>query len=109
MDLTEWDENGSGGGGGHIASTPHRQRGEPRGPAGHERSVGSGGGQPDLYAYRNGNSSRDEIEEHNDRRRAEIKRAENRFSDSASVISNTVLNHLHSIHRRPVNRVSLHL
>lgn len=86
MDLTEWEENGQPGA--KEYSTPRR-----------------GGERGDLYAYRNGNSSREELDDHYDRRRAEVKRAENRFSDSASVISNTVLNHLHSIHRRPVSRV----
>lgn len=57
-----------------------------------------------MYAYRNGNSSREELDEQAERR--QVKRAENRITDSTSVISNTVLNHLHGIHRRPVNRVS---
>lgn len=87
MDLTEWEENSQAGA--KEYSTPRR-----------------GQDRPDLYAYRNGNSSREELDDSYDRRRAEVKRAENRFNDTASVISNTVLNHLHSIHRRPVNRNS---
>lgn len=59
-----------------------------------------------MYAYRNGNTSREELDDQVERRRAEFKRAEGKFNDSANVISNTVLNHLHQIHRRPVNRVS---
>uniref|UniRef100_A0A336LY19 CSON010103 protein n=1 Tax=Culicoides sonorensis TaxID=179676 RepID=A0A336LY19_CULSO len=91
-DLTEWNEeanssHGPNGSRGSDYSTPRREK-------------------PDMYAYRNGNSSREELDEQAERRRSEVKRTENRIADSTSVISNTVLNHLHGIHRRPVNRNS---
>lgn len=90
-DLTEWEDGNQGRGGEYAQSTP-RQRGD----------------RPDMNAYRNGNNSKEELEDQDDRRRrSEFKRAEGRFNDSATVISNTVLNHLHQIHRRPVNRVSI--
>ncbi|XP_063701043.1 hybrid signal transduction histidine kinase A isoform X2 [Culicoides brevitarsis] len=87
-DLTEWNEDG--GGNGPITNSTPRRSTE----------------KPDMYAYRNGNSSREELDEQTERRRNEVKRAENRITDSTSVISNTVLNHLHGIHRRPMGRNS---
>lgn len=35
------------------------------------------------------------------------RRSDGRFSDTASVVSNAVLNHYASYHRRPVNRVCI--
>lgn len=38
-----------------------------------------------------------------------FRRSDGRFSDTASVVSNAVLNHYASYHRRPVNRVRIEL
>ncbi|XP_055688702.1 protein tilB isoform X5 [Lutzomyia longipalpis] len=86
MDLTEWDEHQ------HQGGHPGRRNG--------------GGGEPprDSYAYRNGNANREDWDENVENRRRESRRSEGRFNDSASVVSNAVLNHYASYHRRPVNR-----
>uniref|UniRef100_A0A8W7P3V0 Uncharacterized protein n=1 Tax=Anopheles coluzzii TaxID=1518534 RepID=A0A8W7P3V0_ANOCL len=52
-----------------------------------------------------GPESRDEWEDV-DRRRNENRRSDSRFNDSASVISNALLNHFAGVHRRPVSRNS---
>uniref|UniRef100_A0A1L8DV96 Putative activating signal cointegrator 1 complex subunit 2 protein isoform x6 n=1 Tax=Nyssomyia neivai TaxID=330878 RepID=A0A1L8DV96_9DIPT len=85
VDLTEWDE--------HQQQSGHPVR-------------RNGGGEPprDPYAYRNGNSNREDWDENVENRRRESRRSEGRFNDSASVVSNAVLNHYASYHRRPVNR-----
>uniref|UniRef100_A0A1L8DV85 Putative activating signal cointegrator 1 complex subunit 2 protein isoform x6 n=1 Tax=Nyssomyia neivai TaxID=330878 RepID=A0A1L8DV85_9DIPT len=85
VDLTEWDE--------HQQQSGHPVR-------------RNGGGEPprDSYAYRNGNSNREDWDENVENRRRESRRSEGRFNDSASVVSNAVLNHYASYHRRPVNR-----
>ncbi|XP_058466192.1 uncharacterized protein LOC131439320 isoform X4 [Malaya genurostris] len=115
LDLTEWDEssqnphhmnNNNGHSSSHVNNYHHQQHHA----AGHQnrRSIG-GNSERDLYQYRNGNSkgpdSRDEWEEV-DRRRNENRRSDSKFNDSASVISNAVLNHFAGVHRRPVNRSS---
>lgn len=82
-DLTEWDEQ-------HQYNGHNQQR----------RSAGE-----DRYAYRNGNCPR-EREEWEDGDRPRNRRNEGRFSDTASVVSNAVLNHYAGYHRRPVNRNS---
>lgn len=52
----------------------------------------------DLFQYRNGNASREDLGD-------EIVRRDTRRDNS--VINNAVLNHLAGLHRRPVNRVRL--
>uniref|UniRef100_A0A1Q3G3Z7 Putative activating signal cointegrator 1 complex subunit 2 protein isoform x6 n=1 Tax=Culex tarsalis TaxID=7177 RepID=A0A1Q3G3Z7_CULTA len=131
LDLTEWEEGGGGGGGGggghtqqhhmnnnnghsssHINQFQHQQsHPQTHGQSNHpqnRRSIGANS-ERDLYQYRNGNGkgpdSRDEWEDV-DRRRNENRRSDSRFNDSASVISNAVLNHFAGVHRRPVNRNS---
>ncbi|XP_038116582.1 uncharacterized protein LOC6052234 isoform X5 [Culex quinquefasciatus] len=133
LDLTEWEEGGGGGGGGHTQQQQHHMnnnnghssshinqfnqhpqsnpQSQQYGNSGHpqnRRSIGANS-ERDLYQYRNGNGkgpdSRDEWEDV-DRRRNENRRSDSRFNDSASVISNAVLNHFAGVHRRPVNRNS---
>ncbi|EDS27071.1 leucine rich repeat protein [Culex quinquefasciatus] len=133
LDLTEWEEGGGGGGGGHTQQQQHHMnnnnghssshinqfnqhpqsnpQSQQYGNSGHpqnRRSIGANS-ERDLYQYRNGNGkgpdSRDEWEDV-DRRRNETRRSDSRFNDSASVISNAVLNHFAGVHRRPVNRNS---
>lgn len=87
--MTEWNEETNS----QVNNSSAREYSTPR----RER--------PDMQTYRNGNASREEFDEQTEKRRNEIRRTENRIADSTSVISNTVLNHLHGIHRRPVNRV----
>uniref|UniRef100_A0AAG5DE15 U2A'/phosphoprotein 32 family A C-terminal domain-containing protein n=1 Tax=Anopheles atroparvus TaxID=41427 RepID=A0AAG5DE15_ANOAO len=122
MDLTEWDEsstaahNNNNGGQHSTNSHPHPQQQ----PAQHGQSnyqqnrrsiAGSTVNERELYQYRNGNGngkgpdSRDEWEDV-DRRRNENRRSDSRFNDSASVISNALLNHFAGVHRRPVSRNS---
>ncbi|XP_059613719.1 uncharacterized protein F09G8.5 isoform X3 [Phlebotomus argentipes] len=86
MDLTEWDEQ---------QQQQHHQAPHPN------RRNGGGDAQRD-YAYRNGNTNQ-EWDDNAEMRRRE-RRSEGRFNDSASVVSNAVLNHYASYHRRPVNR-----
>ncbi|XP_055707764.1 uncharacterized protein F09G8.5 isoform X2 [Phlebotomus papatasi] len=87
MDLTEWDEH----------QQQHHQGGHPG------RRNGGTEAPRDPYAYRNGNANREEWDDNVEVRRRE-RRSEGRFNDSASVVSNAVLNHYASYHRRPVNR-----
>ncbi|CAO1370305.1 unnamed protein product [Diamesa serratosioi] len=116
QDLTEWDENQSQQNGnhpqnGHNGTREYQQS--------QRRSMISNGGSQEryngngetrergeLYQYRNGNVSREDFGEEVDRRRETVRRAEGRFNDNNSVISNAVLNHLAGLHRRPVNRSS---
>uniref|UniRef100_A0A0K8TKZ9 Uncharacterized protein n=1 Tax=Tabanus bromius TaxID=304241 RepID=A0A0K8TKZ9_TABBR len=93
-DLTEWDEH------------PHSQYN-----GGHQQYRRSAGTERDMANerhYRNGNCprERDEWEDERPRRGGGDRRTDGRFSDSASVVSNAVLNHFASYHRRPVNRSS---
>ncbi|XP_055614619.1 ras guanine nucleotide exchange factor P-like isoform X2 [Uranotaenia lowii] len=123
LDLTEWDEsnpnqhhlnNNNGHSSNHINSYQQQQQQSSQQPQQYNnhpqnrRSIGANS-ERDLYQYRNGNGkgpdSRDEWEDV-DRRRSEHRRSDSRFNDSASVISNAVLNHFAGVHRRPVNRVS---
>lgn len=94
-DLTEWDENNHHHGREHQAPPPHRRSGH-----GHEREF------PPQYPYRNGSREKEEWDEGEQRGRRDSRR-DGRFSDTASVMSNAVLNHYAGIHRRPVNRVSV--
>ncbi|XP_052862485.1 putative uncharacterized protein DDB_G0272516 isoform X2 [Anopheles cruzii] len=124
MDLTEWDEssptsnhqNNNNNNGGQNSGSQHGQQ-QQQGPHGqshyqqNRRSIaGSTVNERELYQYRNGNGngkgpdSRDEWEDV-DRRRNENRRSDSRFNDSASVISNALLNHFAGVHRRPVSRV----
>lgn len=125
LDLTEWEDGGGGhtqqhqmnNNNGHSSnhinqyqhqqSHPQQQYGQSNNPQ-NRRSIGANS-ERDLYQYRNGNGkgpdSRDEWEDV-DRRRNENRRSDSRFNDSASVISNAVLNHIAGVHRRPVNRNS---
>lgn len=125
LDLTEWEEGGGGhnqqhhmnNNNGHSSShinqqqqqqQPHQQQQQQSTHPANRRSIGANS-ERDLYQYRNGNGkgpeSRDEWEDV-DRRRNENRRSDSRFNDSASVISNAVLNHFAGVHRRPVNRNS---
>ncbi|XP_052862483.1 nuclear transcription factor Y subunit beta isoform X1 [Anopheles cruzii] len=125
MDLTEWDEssptsnhqNNNNNNGGQNSGSQHGQQ-QQQGPHGqshyqqNRRSIaGSTVNERELYQYRNGNGngkgpdSRDEWEDV-DRRRNENRRSDSRFNDSASVISNALLNHFAGVHRRPVSRNS---
>ncbi|XP_055322446.1 uncharacterized protein F09G8.5 isoform X2 [Sitodiplosis mosellana] len=82
-DLTEWDEPNH--------STPQQRR---------------SGGQTERdaqYPYRNGSREKEEWDENE---RGRPRRSDGRFSDTASVVSNAVINHYASYHRRPVNRSS---
>lgn len=92
----------------HPQSNPQSQQYGNSGHPQNRRSIGANS-ERDLYQYRNGNGkgpdSRDEWEDV-DRRRNENRRSDSRFNDSASVISNAVLNHFAGVHRRPVNRNS---
>ncbi|XP_058826617.1 GATA zinc finger domain-containing protein 16 isoform X2 [Topomyia yanbarensis] len=115
LDLTEWDESSQNphhmnNNNGHSSNNVNNYHHQPHHAVGHQnrRSIG-GNSERDLYQYRNGNGkgpdSRDEWEEV-DRRRNENRRPDSKFNDSASVISNAVLNHFAGVHRRPVNRNS---
>lgn len=96
MDLTEWDENGSPHNGnhqnGHSQHATRRSNGCSQDRYPEERR--------DLYQYRNGNVSREDLGDDMHDRRREGRR-------DNSVISNAVLNHLAGLHRRPVNRVRI--
>ncbi|XP_053672585.1 probable serine/threonine-protein kinase tsuA [Anopheles nili] len=120
MDLTEWDETSPGGhqnnnnNGGQNSSNNHQQQqGQQHGQSHYQQNrrsiAGSTVNERELYQYRNGNGkgpdSRDEWEDV-DRRRNENRRSDSRFNDSASVISNALLNHFAGVHRRPVSRNS---
>uniref|UniRef100_A0A182QSY2 U2A'/phosphoprotein 32 family A C-terminal domain-containing protein n=1 Tax=Anopheles farauti TaxID=69004 RepID=A0A182QSY2_9DIPT len=123
MDLTEWDEsqgghhqNNNNNGGQHSSNSHHSQQQQQQQQHGqsnyqqNRRSIaGSTVNERELYQYRNGNGkgpeSRDEWEDV-DRRRNENRRSDSRFNDSASVISNALLNHFAGVHRRPVSRNS---
>lgn len=83
-DLTEWDETN------HSTRDPQQRRSGPT-----ERDA--------HYPYRNGSR---EKEDWDDNERGRPRRPDGRFSDTASVVSNAVLNHYASYHRRPVNRSS---
>ncbi|XP_055623986.1 putative uncharacterized protein DDB_G0279653 isoform X2 [Toxorhynchites rutilus septentrionalis] len=121
LDLTEWDDsnqnpqhlnnNNNGHSSNHINNYQPHQNPPQHNQASYQqnrRSIG-GNSERDLYQYRNsngkGHDSRDEWEDV-DRRRNENRRSDSRFNDSASVISNAVLNHFAGVHRRPVNRNS---
>ncbi|XP_055382175.1 uncharacterized protein LOC129612541 isoform X5 [Condylostylus longicornis] len=82
-DLTEWDE--------HQHQTQNG-RGDMPGRRVGERDE----------RYRNGNARHDDWEDRDERSR----RGHGRYSDTASVVSNAVLNHYAGYHRRPVNRSS---
>lgn len=105
MDLTEWaEENGHGGRDSHQNTINNNLNNNNNGN--NRRSNGGGGGDRDVpgsYQYRNG--TREEWDD-SERRRETPKRGDGRFSDTASVVSNAVLNHYASYHRRPVNRNS---
>lgn len=118
LDLTEWDDgyqnphqinNNNGHSSNHINYQQQQQQQftQPNYQQ-NRRSIG-GNSERELYQYRNGNAkaaeTRDEWEDV-DRRRNENRRSDSRFNDSASVISNAVLNHFAGVHRRPVNRNS---
>ncbi|XP_061502491.1 protein kinase 4 isoform X3 [Anopheles gambiae] len=127
MDLTEWDEsssaahhqNNNNNGGQNSSNSHHQQQQQQQQQQQHHgqsnyqqnrRSIaGSTVNERELYQYRNGNGkgpeSRDEWEDV-DRRRNENRRSDSRFNDSASVISNALLNHFAGVHRRPVSRNS---
>lgn len=83
-DLTEWDEPN------HNTRDPQQRRSGPT-----ERET--------HYPYRNGSREKEEWDENE---RARPRRPDGRMSDTASVVSNAVLNHYASYHRRPVNRSS---
>ncbi|XP_031620335.1 cilia- and flagella-associated protein 410 isoform X2 [Contarinia nasturtii] len=83
-DLTEWDEPNH--------STPQQRR-----------SGGPNVERDANYPYRNGSREKEEWDENE---RGRPRRQDGRFSDTASVVSNAVLNHYASYHRRPVNRSS---
>lgn len=100
MDLTEWSEENNTHGNHHHHHTHHQNNNNGRrnggGPAAGDREVPG--------SYRNG--SREEYEDVERRRGDPKQRGDGgRFSDTASVVSNAVLNHYASYHRRPVNRV----
>ncbi|XP_049541402.1 putative uncharacterized protein DDB_G0272516 isoform X5 [Anopheles darlingi] len=126
MDLTEWDEtsptsnhqnnNNNNHGGQHSANSGgHQQQAPAHGQSNYQQNrrsiAGSTVNERELYQYRNGNGngkgaeSREEWEDV-DRRRNENRRSDSRFNDSASVISNALLNHFAGVHRRPVSRNS---
>lgn len=126
LDLTEWEDGGGGGGGhpgqhhmnnnnGHSSNhvnqfqqqqqQSHPQYGQSNNHPSNRRSIGANS-ERDLYQYRNGNGKGPDEWEDVDRRRNENRRSDSRFNDSASVISNAVLNHFAGVHRRPVNRNS---
>uniref|UniRef100_A0A182WHZ7 U2A'/phosphoprotein 32 family A C-terminal domain-containing protein n=1 Tax=Anopheles minimus TaxID=112268 RepID=A0A182WHZ7_9DIPT len=121
MDLTEWDEsspaghhqNNNNNGGQHSSNSHHQQQQQHHGQSNYQQNrrsiAGSTVNERELYQYRNGNGkgpeSRDEWEDV-DRRRNENRRSDSRFNDSASVISNALLNHFAGVHRRPVSRNS---
>ncbi|XP_035907981.1 uncharacterized protein F09G8.5 isoform X9 [Anopheles stephensi] len=122
MDLTEWDEsspaghhqNNNNNGGQHSSNSHHQQQQQNHhGQSNYQQNrrsiAGSTVNERELYQYRNGNGkgpeSRDEWEDV-DRRRNENRRSDSRFNDSASVISNALLNHFAGVHRRPVSRNS---
>uniref|UniRef100_A0A453Z1B8 U2A'/phosphoprotein 32 family A C-terminal domain-containing protein n=1 Tax=Anopheles merus TaxID=30066 RepID=A0A453Z1B8_ANOME len=125
MDLTEWDESSpaahhqnNNNNGGQNSSNSHHQQQQQQQQQHHGQSnyqqnrrsiAGSTVNERELYQYRNGNGkgpeSRDEWEDV-DRRRNENRRSDSRFNDSASVISNALLNHFAGVHRRPVSRNS---
>lgn len=124
LDLTEWEDGGGGGGhpgqhhmnnnNGHSSShvnqfqqqqQSHPQYGQSNNHPSNRRSIGANS-ERDLYQYRNGNGKGPDEWEDVDRRRNENRRSDSRFNDSASVISNAVLNHFAGVHRRPVNRNS---
>ncbi|XP_049298090.1 sex-determining region Y protein isoform X7 [Anopheles funestus] len=121
MDLTEWDEsspaghhqNNNNNGGQHSSNSHHQQQQQHHGQTNYQQNrrsiAGSTVNERELYQYRNGNGkgpeSRDEWEDV-DRRRNENRRSDSRFNDSASVISNALLNHFAGVHRRPVSRNS---
>uniref|UniRef100_A0A182FCL5 U2A'/phosphoprotein 32 family A C-terminal domain-containing protein n=1 Tax=Anopheles albimanus TaxID=7167 RepID=A0A182FCL5_ANOAL len=126
MDLTEWDEtsptsnhqnnNNNNHGGQHSANSGgHQQQAPTHGQSNYQQNrrsiAGSTVNERELYQYRNGNGngkgaeSREEWEDV-DRRRNENRRSDSRFNDSASVISNALLNHFAGVHRRPVSRNS---
>lgn len=126
LDLTEWEDGGGGGGGGHPGQhhmnnnnghssshvnqfqqqqPSHPQYGQSNNHPSNRRSIGANS-ERDLYQYRNGNGKGPDEWEDVDRRRNENRRSDSRFNDSASVISNAVLNHFAGVHRRPVNRNS---
>ncbi|XP_050098426.1 myb-like protein Q isoform X1 [Anopheles aquasalis] len=126
MDLTEWDEtsptsnhqnnNNNNHGGSHSANSGgHQQQAPAHGQSNYQQNrrsiAGSTVNERELYQYRNGNGngkgaeSREEWEDV-DRRRNENRRSDSRFNDSASVISNALLNHFAGVHRRPVSRNS---
>uniref|UniRef100_A0A2M3Z8U2 Uncharacterized protein n=1 Tax=Anopheles braziliensis TaxID=58242 RepID=A0A2M3Z8U2_9DIPT len=126
MDLTEWDEtsptsnhqnnNNNNHGGQHSANSGgHSQQAPAHGQSNYQQNrrsiAGSTVNERELYQYRNGNGngkgaeSREEWEDV-DRRRNENRRSDSRFNDSASVISNALLNHFAGVHRRPVSRNS---
>ncbi|KFB52929.1 AGAP005870-PB-like protein [Anopheles sinensis] len=109
MDLTEWDDH-------HSQQHPQQQQQSAQhGQSNYQQNrrsiAGSTVNERELYQYRNGNGngkgpdSRDEWEDV-DRRRNENRRSDSRFNDSASVISNALLNHFAGVHRRPVSRNS---
>uniref|UniRef100_A0A182RVZ6 U2A'/phosphoprotein 32 family A C-terminal domain-containing protein n=1 Tax=Anopheles funestus TaxID=62324 RepID=A0A182RVZ6_ANOFN len=116
MDLTEWDEsspaghhqNNNNNGGQHSSNSHHQQQQQHHGQTNYQQNrrsiAGSTVNERELYQYRNGNGkgpeSRDEWEDV-DRRRNENRRSDSRFNDSASVISNALLNHFAGVHRRP--------
>ncbi|XP_050074750.1 cilia- and flagella-associated protein 410 isoform X3 [Anopheles maculipalpis] len=121
MDLTEWDEsspaghhqNNNNNGGQHSSNSHHQQQQQHHGQSNYQQNrrsiAGSTVNERELYQYRNGNGkgpeARDEWEDV-DRRRNENRRSDSRFNDSASVISNALLNHFAGVHRRPVSRNS---
>lgn len=127
MDLTEWDESSpaahnNNNGGQHSTNSHHsqqhpqqQQQSAQHGQSNYQQNrrsiAGSTVNERELYQYRNGNGngkgpdSRDEWEDV-DRRRNENRRSDSRFNDSASVISNALLNHFAGVHRRPVSRNS---
>lgn len=99
MDLTEWSEEQNGRESHHQSQNNlnNNNNNFRRNPSG-DRDV------PGSYGYRNG--TREEWDD-SERRREPPRREGGRYSsDSASVVSNAVLNHYASFHRRPVNRVS---
>ncbi|EAA11628.5 AGAP005870-PA [Anopheles gambiae str. PEST] len=106
MDLTEWDDH-------HQQQQQQQQQQQHHGQSNYQQNrrsiAGSTVNERELYQYRNGNGkgpeSRDEWEDV-DRRRNENRRSDSRFNDSASVISNALLNHFAGVHRRPVSRNS---
>ncbi|GAB0090268.1 uncharacterized protein DMENIID0001_049790 [Sergentomyia squamirostris] len=91
VDLTEWDEQ-------------QQQQQQQHGGGGHPGRRNGGEPPRDSYAYRNGNANREEWDDSVEMRRRDPRRTDGRFNDSASVVSNAVLNHYASYHRRPVNR-----